>query len=89
MGVTFLCRAVASLSLTLKQVQEQQQQEDGPGGHLDPPAEEKWEEDHSDDALPSQRGPRAVGLGLGKRGACGARGREGPSRDQYNSLQNA
>lgn len=56
---------------TLQQVEGQQQQEDGPGRHLDPPPVEEGEEDHSHDALPGQRRPRALRLGLGEGRTCG------------------
>lgn len=51
---------------TLQQVERQQQQENGPGCDLDPPAVEEGEEDHTDDALPGQRRPRTLRLGLGE-----------------------
>lgn len=52
--------------VTLQQVESQQQQENGPGCDLDPPSVEEGKEDHADDALPGQRRPRALRLGLGK-----------------------
>lgn len=56
---------------TLQQVERQQQQENGPGRDLDPPSVEEGEEDHTDDALPGQRRPRALRLGLGEGRPCG------------------
>lgn len=50
----------------MQQVERQQQQENGPGCDLDPPSVEEGEEDHADDALPGQRRPRALWLGLGE-----------------------
>lgn len=50
--------------LTLHEVEDQDAAEDGSGGDLDPPLEEEWEEQHSDQALPGQGRPGALWLGF-------------------------
>lgn len=55
--------------LTLHEVQKQDGAEDGSGGHLDPPLEEEWKEQHSDEALPGQGRPGTLWLGFAE---CGS-----------------
>lgn len=55
--------------LTLHEVQNQDTEEDGSGGHLDPPLEEEGKQQHSDQALPGQGRPWTLRFGFAE---CGS-----------------
>lgn len=50
--------------LTLHEVEHQESTEDGSGGHLDPPLEEEWKEQHSDEPLLGQSHPGTLWFGF-------------------------
>ena len=56
-------------SLTLHEVEHQNAPADVLGCHLDPPLEEEWEEQHSDQTLASQSSPLTLWLGLAEGGS--------------------